>query len=205
MSRPDGTPSPLDRLLAGRIPDAVVVDPWDGGGCRTSAYLDPAAVADGLAVAARAIVVRPGLASQVTAEPEVLVLETDHGPLIIPGGRREPGETLEQTLHRELLEEAGWSVTGVRQVGFVHLRRLGPWRDGQPYPYQQFLFAIYAAIADRPRPDVIVASPTEHFVSAAFLPVAKVRALDLAWPPRLHQRLFLEAAVRALDRSRHGT
>lgn len=96
-------------------------------------------------------------------------------------------------------------MTGIRPIGVVHLRRLGPWRDGRPYPYQQFLFAIYAAEADRPRPNAIVASPSERFLSVAFLPYDKVRALDLSWPPRLHQRLFLEAAVRALDRSRHGT
>lgn len=74
MSRPDGTPSPLDRLLAGRTPDAVAVDPWDGSdGCCTSAYLDATAVPDECAAAARAIVLRPG---RDGSEPEVLVLET---------------------------------------------------------------------------------------------------------------------------------
>ena len=61
--------------------------------------------------------------------------------------------------------------------------------------YQELLFAIYAAEADQPRPDALVASASERFLGISFRPLAQVRPLDLTWPPRLHQRLFLEAAV----------
>jgi 8-oxo-dGTP pyrophosphatase MutT (NUDIX family) len=180
--------------LAQRTPAAVVVDPWNGAAVLTTAYLDTSAVPDEAAASARAIVLRPG---QPGADPEVLVLETERGPLLLPGGRREPGETLRQALHREILEEAGWTVTNVRPLGCIHLQRQVPWRAGQPYPHQQFLFAIYAAEADEPRPDLLVNSETELFLSVTFRPLADVQSLDLTWPPRLHQRLFLEAAIRA--------
>ena len=182
------------RWLAQRTPAAVAVDPWNGGGCLTTAYLESEAVPDEQAAAARAFVLRPG---QDGADPQLVVLDTEHGPLLLPGGRCEPGETPEQALRREILEEAGWTVTNVRPIGCIHLRRQAPWRVGQPYPYHEFLFAIYAADAEQSRPDALVASASERFLGMTFRPLAQVRTLDLTWPPRLHQRLFLEAAVRA--------
>lgn len=39
---------------------------------------------------------------------QVLVVHDPHALHILPGGRREPGETLLATLRREVLEETGW-------------------------------------------------------------------------------------------------
>jgi len=47
----------------------------------------------------RAIVIKDG---------QVLVLRDTEETHIVPGGRCEPGETLAETLRREILEETGW-------------------------------------------------------------------------------------------------
>ncbi len=46
------------------------------------------------------------------------VKEPFKGTLIMPGGKVEPGETLDAALDREILEETGLSVKEKRQVGF---------------------------------------------------------------------------------------
>ena len=38
----------------------------------------------------------------------------------IPAGRVDPGETLEQAVEREAIEETGWRPTGVAYLGFSH-------------------------------------------------------------------------------------
>ncbi len=43
-------------------------------------------------------------------EGRVLLCRKRHGKLILPGGKREPGETSLETLHREIAEELGSQV-----------------------------------------------------------------------------------------------
>src|SRR4051812_6500225 len=75
-----------------------------------------------LVTSVRAIVVRGDA---------VLALHEPGGkPYIVPGGRCEPGESPEETLRREVLEETGWSLGAIQPLGFVHLRSLGPQPPG---------------------------------------------------------------------------
>ena len=58
----------------------------------------------------------------VTADDEVVLVSTDESRWGWPGGRPEPGESWEDTLRREMLEEACATVTGARLLGFVRAR-----------------------------------------------------------------------------------
>jgi 8-oxo-dGTP pyrophosphatase MutT (NUDIX family) len=80
---------------------------------------------------------------------QVLVVRDPVSVHILPGGRREPGETLLQTLHREVLEETGWTIRAPCLIGLVHFQHLMPRPDDYRYPYPDFLHLVYAATADR--------------------------------------------------------
>jgi 8-oxo-dGTP pyrophosphatase MutT (NUDIX family) len=73
----------------------------------------------------------------------VMVIRDERVTHISPGGRRQPGETLEETLIREILEETGWKVTSPTILGAIHYRHLQPKPSDYPYPYPDFFQAIY--------------------------------------------------------------
>jgi 8-oxo-dGTP pyrophosphatase MutT (NUDIX family) len=80
---------------------------------------------------------------------QLLVVRDPVSVHILPGGRRESGETLMQTLHREVLEETGWTIRDTRLIGLVHFQHLTPKPDDCRYPYPDFLHLIFVAAADR--------------------------------------------------------
>ena len=55
----------------------------------------------------------------VTADGDVVVISPDGTIWDLPAGRPEPGESWEQTLRREMDEEACATVIGVRLLGFT--------------------------------------------------------------------------------------
>jgi ADP-ribose pyrophosphatase YjhB (NUDIX family) len=55
----------------------------------------------------------------VTADGDVVVISPDGTIWDLPAGRPEPGESWEQTLRREMDEEACATVVGVRLLGFT--------------------------------------------------------------------------------------
>lgn len=103
----------------------------------------------------------------VDAEGMLLVVD-ESGELQLPGGGIDPGEGPVQALHREVMEETGWRIAGVRRlaafqrytympdyalwarkVQLIHLaravRRLGPPTEG----WHQPLWMAPADAADR--------------------------------------------------------
>jgi 8-oxo-dGTP pyrophosphatase MutT (NUDIX family) len=126
----------------------------------------------------------------VFREDQVLVVRDPTSTHILPGGRREPGETLEETLRREVLEETGWQIDAVSLLGFRHFRHLGPKPPGYLYPYPDFVQMIYTARGTFYLKDARLQDVYE--LEAGFRPISEVLALDLT----LGERAFLEAALR---------
>ncbi|HSX02220.1 MAG TPA: NUDIX hydrolase [Candidatus Saccharimonadia bacterium] len=101
------------------------------------------------------------------AAGQILLIQ-EHGDWKIPGGTPEPGETAEQTLCRELLEEADvtikqWVPVGVQQVHYPH--------NPQTHQGELFYQYRYACLLDEqlpstPDPDDDVTHP-RRWVPAA--------------------------------------
>jgi 8-oxo-dGTP pyrophosphatase MutT (NUDIX family) len=125
----------------------------------------------------------------VTQGDNALVITSPDRKHTLPGGRREPGESLTETLRREALEETGWSLTSLRLLGFKHFHHLTPRPVAYSYPYPDFLQVIYAAIADAYHPDQRIVDDYE--LDARFLPLVEILALSLS----PIQRMFLDSAV----------
>jgi 8-oxo-dGTP pyrophosphatase MutT (NUDIX family) len=66
----------------------------------------------------------------VTSDGGVVLVSTDGSRWGWPGGRPERGESWEDTLRREILEEACAEVTGARLLGFVRSRCLSGPEEG---------------------------------------------------------------------------
>lgn len=81
----------------------------------------------------------------------VVVCRNDLGHRFLPGGTREPGETVEQTVDRELLEEAGATRTSALSWFGAHRadsRREQPWRPHLPHPRAYWPYAATDVVLD---------------------------------------------------------
>ena len=63
----------------------------------------------------------------------------------IPGGHVEPGERPEETVCREVREEAGATLESLHLLGYQRLRLLGPQPAGYRYPYPDCYQVFYWA------------------------------------------------------------
>ena len=175
-------PTDLARFLATQTPLAAEVQAWAGGATplRITAYRTPDCPPPAYVTSVRAIVFRAG---------EVLVLRNPDGPHVLPGGRREAGESLTATLWRELGEETGWRPRALQPLGFCVLHHLAPRPAAYPYPYPDFCWLIYRAEAGAFDASTRLADDYEQ--DARFYPPAAALALPLG-PV---QRALLEGTV----------
>jgi 8-oxo-dGTP pyrophosphatase MutT (NUDIX family) len=129
----------------------------------------------------------------VLKDENVLVVRDQFGLHIEPGGRREAGETLLQTLQREMLEETGWTIEHIHILGFKHLHHLNPVPEGYSYISPDFCQVIYVARAHTYKPEAVRTDDIE--IEAFFYPIAEVQALSLK-PAEI---VYLETAQKILQ------
>ncbi|MDO8799692.1 NUDIX hydrolase [Phenylobacterium sp.] len=111
------------------------------GRLRVRGYAAAIPVPDILVTAVRAVVFR---GSRV-----VVLSESDGTHHVMPGGRREPGEGLEATVRRELLEECGWRVGALRPFAFLHFQHPGPAAPADWCDFANLIYLTEGANYDR--------------------------------------------------------
>ncbi|MFC6286611.1 NUDIX domain-containing protein [Nocardioides sp. GCM10027113] len=81
----------------------------------------------------------------VTERAEVVVCRSAEGERFLPGGRREPGESLLELARRELVEEAGAALSGTLLHFSSHRadsERNEPYRSHFPHPRTYWGYAV---------------------------------------------------------------
>lgn len=174
----------LQQFLAQYEPWLVETTAWDNGAMplRLAYYLSSAAPPEAYVSSVRTTLFR--------GKSVMVVRDFEEHYHVVPGGRREPGETLLETLRREVLEETGWTLCAPRPLGFVHFHHLAPKPDGYTFPYPDFLQRIYVTEAQDFIPEAMELGGYER--ESGFWPLAEVEALPL----EPGQRLWLQAALR---------
>lgn len=179
--------SELAAFLDRHHPVAESTAVWLGGTIRLTirSYLGPELPPLAYVGAARSVVLR---------DDDVLTLRNADETHILPGGRREDGETPEQALCRELLEEAGLGIENPVQLGFLHLHHLTPKPPDYEFLYPDFLSLVYLSEAGSWARDA--RSIDDYEEEALFRPAAEVSESGLS----VESRTFLATALAR----RHG-
>lgn len=155
---------------------------WGGGAMSLQivAYLGQGAVPLAYVTSVRSLVFRADT---------LLVMRNHDSTHIAPGGRREKGERLEDTVRREVLEEAGWTIHPAL-LGFMHFHHLAPKPEGYVFPHPDFLQVVYMAQAETYCPDAKL--PDDYEIETTYLPLAAVHSLPLTDSEQVYLAAALE-------------
>jgi 8-oxo-dGTP pyrophosphatase MutT (NUDIX family) len=127
----------------------------------------------------------------VVTDAGCAVLRNADGVHALPGGRREPDETLQETLCRELREEIGCRVTTSQPFGLLHFHHLTGKPSVYPYPYPDFLQVVFAV---RGTPDEPSGTPDPYETSVEFVALSRLGSIELP----AYQRLLVRSALLLL-------
>jgi 8-oxo-dGTP diphosphatase len=106
-----------------------------------------------------------------------LLLTLENRAYGIPGGKPEPGETREETLEREALEEVQCEISDLRSLGYQLVRGDGEKFRGAAYAQLRFAARI---TAQHPR---VVDVATEQLIESQFVaPAAAITLLNWGEP-----------------------
>jgi len=181
--------SDLDAFLARHEPGGVQTVEWG-----TAASPIPLRIAGYLSQELPPLEYVASVRGVVFCRDRVLVMRNRDGVHVLPGGQREGDETLVETLQREVLEEAGWTVEVGGMLGFLHLRHLGlkppDSSPGISYLYPDFAQVVFLAEAVDHKPEARL--PDDYEFEAAFRTAPEARNVGAV----LAGRPFLEEALR---------
>jgi ADP-ribose pyrophosphatase YjhB (NUDIX family) len=119
----------------------------------------------------------------------VLVAHNDREEHIMPGGRRERGETYLETLQRECLEETCYDIEAIQPIAVIHCQHLTPKPDNYKYPYPDFCQIIYAAKATQHHADRVIED--DYVTGVEFRPIEIVQKMPLT----SNQHILLQTAL----------
>jgi len=134
----------LAAFLAKYPPSMEELVHWDDLRLRVTSYLCAEMPPLLFVTSVRAIVLKGS---------SVILVHAPDGTHILPGGRREVGEALTDTLMREVLEETGWTIDQLQMLGVKHYHHLTPMPQDYRYPYPDFLQIVYRARAMQHLPE----------------------------------------------------
>src|SRR5215212_10427906 len=170
----------LAAFLSRYAPSTEELIHWDDLRLRVTSYLTADFPPLAFVTSVRAIVLH---------ESSVILVHAPDGTHILPGGRREPGEALTDTLMREVLEETGWTIEQLQLIGVKHFHHLTPMPQDYRYPYPDFLQMIYRAKAQQHLPEAREIDGYE--LETKFIPVEEALRLPLTPSDQMWLRTVL--------------
>lgn len=172
--------SPLQSFIAPLQAEAPEYYEWSLARLQVHTYLHDQLPPDEFITSVRALVLNG---------EQVLRVQDPSGYHVLPGGRREAGESYLETVMREVLEETGWEVEVGDLLGFRHLFRLTPKAAEISYPHPDFAQIVYLATPRHWRPEAKEVGGYE--LGAEFVPLAQLDQAQLT----ASERILLRAAL----------